>query len=208
MKKALGLHARYPVIMAVALLFALSACDDSSSSAKESQEESGENASLCKDVPDDVFCDPRDGQLYRTAEFDGVVWTVENMNYYMAGSFCYDGVDSNCAKYGKLYDKVTIFRICKDGWRVPSKDDYDKLLKFLNAHTDYLKVFKPLRAGFRKEDGTFSLMDEKALFWSATEMTGQGECYVEFSDGNERGLHKCGGMVQNDALSLRCIKDS
>ena len=127
---------------------------------------------------------------------------------HVAVGFCYDGADSNCAKYGKLYDKVTIFRICKDGWRVPSKDDYDKLLKFLNSHTDYLKVFKPLRAGFRKEDGTYSLMDEKALFWSATEMTGQGECYVEFSDDNERGLHKCGGMVQNDALSLRCIKDS
>jgi hypothetical protein len=71
MKKALGLHTRYPVIMAVSLLFALYACDDSSS-AKESQEESGENASLCKDVPDDVFCDPRDGQLYKTAEFDGI----------------------------------------------------------------------------------------------------------------------------------------
>lgn len=189
------------------LFFALSACSDSDSGTISNVENPANGSAKCSDVPENVFCDPRDGQVYRTVEIDSMVWTAQNMNYYMVGSYCYDNNDSNCTKFGKLYDKSTIFLICKDGWHVPSKDEYEKLLKFLNRHRDYVRVFKPLSAGFRKAGGTYSLMGEKAYFWASTEVIGQGECYVEFSDENEAGKLICGGMERGDALSLRCVKD-
>ena len=195
------------VIAFAAIAFALSACSDSDSGSGANSEEPVVGSAKCKDVSDDAFCDPRDGQVYRTVEIDSMVWTAQNMNYYMLGSYCYDDKDSNCTKYGKLYDKSTIFLICKDGWHVPSKDEYEKLLKYLNRHRDYVRVFKPLSAGFRKTGGTYSLIEEKAYFWASTEVIGQGECYVEFSDENPAGKLICGGMERGDALSLRCVKD-
>jgi hypothetical protein len=195
------------VIASAALAFAFSACTDSDSGLGANSEDPAGDSAKCKDVSDEAFCDLRDGQVYRTVEIDSMVWTAQNMNYYMVGSHCYDDKDSNCTKYGKLYSKSTIFHICKNGWHVPSKDEYEKLLKYLNRHQDYVRVFKPLSAGFRKTDGTYSLIEEKAYFWSSTEVIGQGECYVEFSDENPAGKLICGGMERGDALSLRCVKD-
>lgn len=195
------------VAASFALLLALSACTDSDSGSGTNMDEDSKTAGKCVDVPDGAFCDSRNGQVYKTAEIGGQVWTVENMNYYMVGSYCFDDADSNCSKYGRLYDHSTSFHICKDGWHVPSKDEAEKLLKFLSRNRDYLKVFKALSAGIRKKDGTYSLKGEKAYFWISTYLVDHGYCYMEFSSDNETGSLACDGMDQGDALSLRCVKD-
>jgi len=75
---------------------------------------------------------------------------AENLNYNASGSVCYDGDDSYCKEYGRLYDwatamdidsscnsklcadsieKVNHKGICPEGWHIPSVIDFLELLK-------------------------------------------------------------------------------
>jgi len=73
------------------------------------------------------------------------IWMAENLNYNANGSVCYDKQESNCAKYGRLYDWATAMAldpscnssscasqisephrgICPPGWHIPNDHDWD-----------------------------------------------------------------------------------
>jgi len=76
--------------------------------------------------------DERDGRVYRTVKMAGLKWTSENLKFLDDGIVvgaagapkCYRG---DCETYGYYY-KV-IGDLCPDGWRLPTSEEFNRLLE-------------------------------------------------------------------------------
>lgn len=63
-------------------------------------------------------------------------WMTKNMSCYVPGSKCYNDDPANCNKYGRLYDWVAAMQACPEGWRLPSKQDWEDLFDFVLEYNE------------------------------------------------------------------------
>ncbi|MCI6436103.1 FISUMP domain-containing protein [Fibrobacter sp.] len=114
-----------------------------------------------------TITDARDGQQYKTVEFDGVTWlaqnlnyAIENLNYVTVGGVADDGVGSKCElnnpQYcnigGRLYTWNAAKNVCPEGWRLPSRDDFELLLSTVCDNVFY----------YQGDDGAVDIEDNDA----------------------------------------------
>ncbi|WP_294113057.1 FISUMP domain-containing protein [uncultured Fibrobacter sp.] len=131
------------------LLMALNACTteaDDEWSASEVCPETGINS--YGEPNRGTFVDARDGQIYKYTTIGNQVWMAENLRYNVAYSSCYEDLEENCLKYGRLYsfnvngdskgliDENFISLVCPDGWKVPSVDDFRVLIDNLGEGSE------------------------------------------------------------------------
>ena len=197
------MHSR--IFLALAFSFLLSACSES-------------------------FTDSRDGQSYGTVKIGEQTWMAENLNFETANSFCPEDDSRNCKRLGRLYSWAEAASVCPEGWRMPTKADFEKLIAemlkggvasskgdagaALKAKDGWFKKgngsdvlgFKALPAGYRGADGKFDGIGGYAYFWSATEDEEFPESlafYLFLSFSSDAA--SLNAFAKEDYRSVRCV---
>lgn len=182
------------------------------------------------------FTDSRDGEVYSTVKIGEQVWMAENIRYSANGSIgiCYDNMEVNCDKYGRLYTWNHAKEACPRGWHLPSDTDWNTLEIFLGLsavkadeiywrgnHGSSMKSqsswnrndkgtnslgFNVLPAGYYYADGLkFEGIGSYALFWSSTEYDSNVAWYRSL-DSYDSGVYR-DSNIKLRGKSCRCVKD-
>jgi len=124
-----------PVFLALAFFLALlAACGNDKD---DSDKDTGKSSNTTVQCPNAVTSDNTNtmtcgGQTYKTVVIGNQTWMAENLNYKATGSACYDNLESKCNTYGRLYDWETAKNVCPEGWHLPSFDELQKLLLYVD----------------------------------------------------------------------------
>jgi uncharacterized protein (TIGR02145 family) len=137
-----------------------------------------------------VLVDSRDRKKYKIVKVGNQVWMGENLNYNASGSKCYDKQESNCQKYGRLYNWNTARDVCPSGWHLPSDAEWIRLTDFVGGSSTAgtkLKAtsgwntgsgykpgtdeygFSALPGGFSGSSGSFTDVGNGGCWWSSME---------------------------------------
>jgi len=168
-----------------------------------------------------------EGQTYKTLVIGTKVWMAKNLNYNATGSKCYENLESNCTKYGRLYNWATAMTACPEGWHLPSNAEWTALIDFAGGKTAGKKFrattgwndyngksgngtddygFSALPGGFGLSDGRFSSVGNEGYWWTSSVYGSNNEaydwnmqCYGDIADW---------GLGDKSRLySVRCVKD-
>ena len=83
---------------------------------------------------DITYTDPRDQRVYQIAQIGDLFWFEENLQFKTPTSICYDSLDVNCEKYGRLYAMDEARIICPEYWRLPTPGDVAGLHEIMGTN--------------------------------------------------------------------------
>jgi len=169
-----------------------------------------------------TFTDLRDSQTYRTVRIGNLTWMAQNLNFVMANSHCYDNDNSNCDKYGRLYTWDAAMETCPVGWRLPTRQDWEDLVREadgrdaagsrLKSQTGWSDNgngtdrfgFSALPGGIRF-GGSFNGVGTIDSWWSATEGRSGNAWFRYMGSGSSRADEL--SLSKSNGFSVRCVSD-
>jgi uncharacterized protein (TIGR02145 family) len=134
---------------------------------------------------------------------------AQNLNYAATNSKCYDNLDSNCNKYGRLYNWATAMAlpascntsacsgqiqskhrgVCPIGWHVPSNAEWDALYRYADGVPDSEYLYDSYEAGehLKAASGWYSNGNGQDTYGFAA-LPGGGGTGTSFVDINNYGF--------------------
>jgi uncharacterized protein (TIGR02145 family) len=150
------------------------------------------------------------------------VWMGENLNYQMDNSWCYYNIDSNCKKYGRLYNWGAAMGACPVGWHLPTRKEWSDLVTFSGGKdsagaklkskppdwsgADHYR-FSAIQGGIRYTDGYFANLGLQGYWWTATPAQG-GISDAYYWNMNSFNSYDVGESYdgKSNGYSVRCLK--
>lgn len=126
------------VVGMVALLFNMMGCDSGKGKTESMRREK---------TSQNISAVDRDGNTYKIVKIGTQTWMAENLKVRTEGSWCYENKESNCQKYGRLYNWEAAKIACPAGWHLPSRGEFETLLKAVGGTQDKNKEYKWRGAG-------------------------------------------------------------
>lgn len=184
-----------------------------------------------KTVTKGKFTDKRDGRVYKTVTIGDQTWMAENLNYKTSSdSECEaDSTDKKCEKKGLLYKWQAIIDaasgycepyricaepiqgICPDGWRIPTRDEWDTLITRIGIRDkDGIKI----EAGYRLRSKDFYGSDVYGFsaltveFWTSTNFRDQRDDRRVVTAKLGEDAYLSGSAQDYPKAYLRCIQDT
>ncbi|MDD3876054.1 MAG: FISUMP domain-containing protein [Bacteroidales bacterium] len=200
------------MIVAFAAMFVMTSC-------KKDEEEEGPKC--------ESFTDARDNQTYTAVKIGSQCWMAKNLNVAVStGSWCYDGNNTNCANYGRLYSWTAAGSACPTGWKLPSDADWislEKSIGMADAHTSVvgwergtdegtkLKVngssgFNAQLAGKKDPgNGPYGDLSTYGYFWTSTTGSLETKAWRRTLWSTEARIFR-GDFPKDYGFSVRCVK--
>jgi len=155
---------------------------------------------------------------------DGKQWMTENLHLATPDSYCYDNLESNCRRYGRLYTWVAAQSACRSlagGWRLPTNEDWQRMAKqyggvrddsddggqaaFRALITGGSSGFNAVFGGGRSQSGEYARLEGHGLYWTASESDAATAWVYNF--GQARILNRHRDVEKQRAFSVRCVRD-
>ena len=155
---------------------------------------------------------------------DGKQWMTENLKVAVNPSYCYDGSDENCRRYGRLYTWESAQRACRalgDGWRLPTNDEWAQLAKPYGGVRDdsadggkaaFVALLAGGRSGFdavfgggRDPSGEYARLDH-GFYWTATESSPTKAWFYNLGK-NGQILNRHEDGEKQWAFAVRCLRE-
>lgn len=171
---------------------------------------------ICQVCGNGIFTDETNGLGYKIVKIGTQIIMAENFARIPASGhyWAYDGEKKNVVKNGYLYDWETARSIVPKGWHLPSKEEWESLMKFLGGKDkEVYEQMKPggesgfegLFSGWRFVRGAFNSLGASGYYWTATEESDKKAWFVKMSayknrveiDKGDKGL----------GLSVRLFRD-
>ena len=154
---------------------------------------------------------------------DGREWTTNNLSVVVEGSYCYDGAEQNCGRYGRLYTWEAAHRGCQalgNSWRLPTNDEWRQLATAYGglmeesdaggraAYAALIEggssVFNAVLGGSRIADA-YSRVEAHGLYWTASEAGATSAWFYNLGKGGA-SVNRHQGGDKRMAVSARCVR--
>jgi len=151
-------------------------------------------------------------QSYKLVQVGDLIWMAQNLNAppKKGNSWCAK-TEKYCEQNGRFYDWEAATNVCPDtsGWRLPSKNDFDKLSDDLSGNENLIESpawWNATYEGYRDENsGDYPTMSQQGYWWSSTTSENDNSrAYYRF-------IKKGDQLLSNDeaktrGFSVRCVK--
>ncbi len=181
---------------------------------------------LNPDIDYGTLKDERDGEVYRTVEFNGVTWMAENLRYVTPDPAQSIPVEEGCEIAGRFYSMDAAKTACPAGWKLPDSADvnsletreYDRLSMFLQNcyYEQFVSHIGSICSGFEcNEKGTSFLPlgtskkpntesgPTNTRYW-AYDYRNPGDIWAFGFGPNDKGFYY---VDLDELVPIRCVKE-
>ena len=155
---------------------------------------------------------------------DGKEWTTANLNVDASPSYCYDGAEAHCGRYGRLYTWESAQHVCQSlgqRWRLPSDAEWRQMAKRYGGISDdsadkgrtaFTALVSGGASGFNavlggnRLDGQYARLEAHGFYWTPSDTDPRSAPFYNFAQ-NGRALHRQPQGEKQMAVSVRCLRD-